>query len=129
MHILDEIESKKKEAKDDRDLKLMLAQEIVSMYYSEKEATEAQEKWIAIFSEGEIPKDIPVCEVSENTSLVEALTLSEHASSKSEARRLIEQGGVVDTATEEKITDPKYSIESTVTLRIKKHSFITYQSV
>ena len=46
------------------------------------------------------------------STILDVLTISSLASSKSEARRLVEQGGVkVD---EEKITDPNYVIDKEV---------------
>ena len=51
-------------------------------------------------------------EASVGSTILDVLTISNLASSKSEARRLVEQGGVkVD---EEKITDPNYTIDKEV---------------
>ena len=76
-----------------RDIKLKLAFEITKMYHNEKLAQQAQNYWISTFSKKEIPDQIPVFKIIQN-DLVSVLVDSGVTSSKSEARRSIEQGGV-----------------------------------
>ena len=76
-----------------RDIKLKLAFEITKMYEIEKLAQQAQNYWISTFSKKEIPDQIPVFKIIQN-DLVSVLVDSGVTSSKSEARRSIEQGGV-----------------------------------
>ncbi len=76
-----------------RDIKLKLAFEITKMYHNEKLAQQAQDYWISTFSKKEIPDQIPVFKMIQN-DLVSVLVDSGVTSSKSEARRSIEQGGV-----------------------------------
>lgn len=74
-----------------RNAKLKLAWEIVSLYHGEKEADEAREKFIRVFSKREVPEEIP--EIDNLGSLI-ATTAAALAKSNSEAKRLIEQGAV-----------------------------------
>ena len=96
---LPEIEKIKEQLKDKkvnpRDIKARLAFEIVKMYHGEKEAREAGEEFSKIFTEKQIPSDIPNCKLKASSyKLLDLLVETKIASSKAEARRLIEQGGV-----------------------------------
>ncbi|HEX3099998.1 MAG TPA: tyrosine--tRNA ligase [Patescibacteria group bacterium] len=89
------IEELKKSYSNPRDLKLILAHTITEQYHGANSARRAQENFVSQFSKKELPTDIPVVKVKAGTySLTELLVLVKLASSKSEARRLIEQGGV-----------------------------------
>jgi tyrosyl-tRNA synthetase len=92
-----------------RDLKMRLAREIAAIYTSEKEATKAEEAFVKQFQKKEVPEEVPVKEFSAGQmSLAEIVRALGFASSKTEARRVIEQGGVeVDG---NKITDPNHVI-------------------
>lgn len=78
-----------------RDVKMQLAKEIVNLYHGPKAATEAQEGFIAQFQKGQLPSRLPEkkMKVSYKTA-VAALLDSGLVSSNSQARRLVEQGGV-----------------------------------
>ncbi|HOV99776.1 MAG TPA: tyrosine--tRNA ligase [Bacteroidota bacterium] len=80
-----------------RDIKRELARTLVTMYHSEQAAKEAESEFDRIFVEKNAPTDIEVIELprdNSQTTIVTLLTQTKLASSKSEARRLIEQGGV-----------------------------------
>lgn len=93
---LDLISSYKKEIEagaNPRDYKMKLAWEITKFYHSETEAAAAQEYFINTFSKKEIPDDIADLKPSAYdilTILIEA----GFASTKSEAKRVIDQKGV-----------------------------------
>ncbi len=76
-----------------RDIKLHLAFEITKMYHTEEKALSAKEYWISTFSKKEIPDQMRIFKMKEK-DIVSVLIDSEIISSKSEARRTIEQGGV-----------------------------------
>ncbi|MEI8361112.1 MAG: tyrosine--tRNA ligase [bacterium] len=78
-----------------RDYKMRLAFEITKINHGEKKALEAQENFVKTVQNKEIPDEIeevylPVA----SYKLVDLLVQLKLASSKSEARRLIEQGGI-----------------------------------
>jgi tyrosyl-tRNA synthetase len=78
-----------------RDQKLILAYEITSLYHGGKKAEEARESFISQFSKGELPNDIPVKIISGQAMPFSGTLFSVGlVSSKSEGRRLIDQGGV-----------------------------------
>ncbi|MEX0878076.1 MAG: tyrosine--tRNA ligase [Candidatus Spechtbacterales bacterium] len=94
---LDELEKIKKEkitGKRARDLKLQLAELVVSVYWGKNEAKKARDNFLKVFREQKNPKDISEIEAGKNSSVVDVLVKAGFASSKTEARRLVDQGGV-----------------------------------
>jgi tyrosyl-tRNA synthetase len=98
------------------DVKKRLGREIVTIYHSKEEADEAQAEFERVFSNREIPTDIEIVRVPESAVkdgkvwIVRLLKdVSKFAATNSDARRLIEQGGV--TLDNEKITDPNAELE------------------
>ena len=77
-----------------RDIKRELARTIVKIYHSENLAKKAEENFDKIFIKKDIPEDIPEVKLDEDTLIVDVLVLYELVTSKSEARRLIDQGAV-----------------------------------
>lgn len=94
--------------------KKRLAREIVTIYHNESAAVEAQVEFERVFSGREVPADLDPINVSPDDLkdgriwIVRLLTLAGFVATNSEARRLVEQGGVtIDGA---KITDPTAEI-------------------
>ncbi len=78
-----------------RDLKMKLAFEITKIYHGEKKANEAEEYFVKTVQKKETPDSIINYQLSIiNWKLVDLLVEVKMAASKSEARRLIEQGGI-----------------------------------
>lgn len=81
-----------------RDIKLELAKVLVSMYHSSEAADEAYSEFLRVFSQKELPADMPEYTVTPDdegkVNLIELLCDAGLASSKGEARRLIRQGAV-----------------------------------
>ena len=98
-----------------RDAKVRLAKEIITFYHSAKDADAAEEAFVKTFKNKEVPDDVPeVVIVGGERPLVEVLVEAKLAASKSEARRLVEQGGVkVDGTVVE-------GIDSMITIGSKK---------
>lgn len=76
-----------------RDYKLQLAYEVVKIYKGLDDAEAAKENFIKVFSEGLKPEEIKSYKVGSN-KILDILVETGLASSKGEARRLIEQKGV-----------------------------------
>jgi tyrosyl-tRNA synthetase len=104
-----------------KELKLRLASEIVTLYHNEKDASLAKTNWIETFSKGGLPENIPECAGTKDELIVDLLIAKEIVASKTEWRRLIEEGAVTD-ADNNPITDPKETVRN-VTLRIGKKRF------
>ena len=78
-----------------RDAKLRLAFEIAKLYHGEEKAREAHEYFLSTFSKKEIPTEVPEFAVKKTEmKLAEVLVESGNATSMSDAKRKIEQGGV-----------------------------------
>jgi len=97
------------------DVKKRLAREIVTIYHSAEAAREAQAEFERVFSEREIPTDIPEIKVAEadikdgKVWIVKLITTAGFAPTNSEARRLVQAGAV--TIDGEKVSDPTAEIE------------------
>ena len=78
-----------------RDLKMKLAYEITKINHGETGAQEAQDHFIKTVQNKEVPDEIEERKLTEDKmNIVDLLILLELAPSKTEARRLIEQGGI-----------------------------------
>jgi len=77
-----------------RDAKARLAKEIVTLYHGEKAARSAAEEFDAVFKEGGLPEDMPEVKVEKGALLLDVLLKQKLIASKSEGRRLVEQGGI-----------------------------------
>lgn len=86
-----------------RDLKIKLANEIVKIYHGEKKAKEAQDNWEKTFSKKEIPDDAPEVYVKKEDSLVDIFVDNKIVSSKSDFRRLVDEGAITNLDLDEKI--------------------------
>jgi tyrosyl-tRNA synthetase len=76
-----------------RDFKHKLAWEIVSIFHGDDAANNAAAD-AARMHQGEAPSDAPFLRVSSPMSIIDILVGGELVNSRSEARRLVEQGGV-----------------------------------
>lgn len=78
-----------------KEKKLRLAVEIVTLYHGAGVAQAAKQEFIEVFSKGQMPTEIPTVEVSDHAmTLLDLVMASQLVTSRSEARRLIDQGGV-----------------------------------
>ncbi|MBM5790000.1 tyrosine--tRNA ligase [Candidatus Parcubacteria bacterium] len=77
-----------------RDLKARLAREVVRGFHSTGEAAAASDRFDQLFREHEQPTDVPEHRVTGPTPIVQVLVETGLAKSKTDARRLIEGGGV-----------------------------------
>ena len=80
-----------------RDVKVLLAQEIVARFHGHRAAEDALADFDARFRQGAIPDDLPNVVIATGTqplTIVQVLKQSGLTASTSEAMRMIEQGGV-----------------------------------
>jgi tyrosyl-tRNA synthetase len=77
-----------------RDLKMRLAREVITQFHSAEDAQAAEEGFVRQFVRRELPADMPTHTLSEPTAIIDLMLAAKLASSKSEARRLIDGGGV-----------------------------------
>ena len=109
-----------------RDIKVRLAKEVVAIYHGWKEAERSAHQFDSVFKHKELPSDIKEVIVSfPSSSIADLLIIADFSSSKSEARRLIEHGGVKING--EKITDHKKEIiisKEGVVIQAGKRNFV-----
>lgn len=97
---MDEVEKMGKEMEDEtlnpRDAKLRLAGEIVQIYHGEAAARDARDYFIKTISEKQIPEHVPewVVAYDAHENVASFMVSAKLATSKSDARRKIDQGGV-----------------------------------
>lgn len=124
-----ELEKVKKFLEDERnnprDMKQKLGFELVKTYYDGETAAKAVEEFDTIFRKKDIPDEIPEVEMSEESmKLVDLLTNYGLAETKSNARRLIEQGAVNVNGL--KLTDVNHVMEIThgMIFKVGKRKFL-----
>jgi len=94
---MDEIERIKKEMENGAnpmEFKKVMAFEIVRLIKGEEKAGEAQEYFIKTIQKKEMPDEVTEVEAKEGEKIIDIMARVGLASSKAEARRKIEQGGV-----------------------------------
>ncbi len=107
LEVIDELVLMLANGANPRDSKASLAREIVRIYHNETAALEAEESWNKQFREGGLPEEIADYAVNDKKQcLIELLVAAQLATSKADARRLIEQNGV-------RINDKTQSLEDT----------------
>ena len=77
-----------------RDAKMKLAFEVTSTYYDESSATQAQDAFIRLFQQGNIPEEMPEYKISSGQTVIDILIAAGMVSSKSDGRRMVDQKGV-----------------------------------
>lgn len=91
-----------------RDAKIKLAKEIITMYHSADEADKAEAKFKLVYSQGNIPEDIPEVSITEEEVwLPKFLADQGMVSSTSEGKRMIKQDAV-------KVDGQKYEAENLI---------------
>lgn len=113
------------DGKNPRQVKAELAKLIVETYYSAAEAEEAEEEFNRIFRQGERPSEMPIVKLEIRDERLDDLLLDcKLASSRSEARRLAEQGAVEINS--KRVTDPfkTIKVEDGMVVRVGKRNFV-----
>ena len=127
---MDELEKFKKGIKDGSihpmELKKRLASEIIRRFHSEIEASDAQREFEKVFSQRELPDDMPVVELKwdgDELWLPRIISTTVPPTSSSEARRLIKEGAV--TVNGERVTDIEKKLRrGEYILKIGKKRFV-----
>jgi len=113
-----------------KEAKARLAFELVKFYHGEEEAKKEAETFETVFSRKEIPSEIPSYQINPEKIadgkmwVVELLKLTGLAKSGSEARRLIQQGGVRWDGEKIKSVDAMLSVNEEHILQVGKRRFL-----
>ena len=126
-----ELDNLKKRATDNkinpRDVKFDLGTEIVSRFYSDKEAEKAKNDFLSVFQQNKAPEDIELLEIN-TMPLPNILKHIGFVPSTSEARRMIQQKALkIDDKIEDSID--KVLEEGTYLLKLGKKKFIRVKVV
>lgn len=108
-----------------RNLKMRLGREIVTIYHNKKAADQAEAEFIEVFSKKGLPEAIEQKSVAQHRmNIVELLTNTKLTPSKSEARRLIEQGGVKIDGEKISAIDHIVELKKEKLLQVGKRKFL-----
>lgn len=108
--------------KNPRDVKILLAKEIIARFHSDDAANAAEQEFINRFQKGAIPDEMPEFTFESGIGLANLLKEAGLVSSTSEAIRSVNQGGVKIDG--EKVSDPKLVIQvGTAVYQVGKRKF------
>ncbi|MDN3698990.1 MULTISPECIES: tyrosine--tRNA ligase [Vibrio] len=108
--------------KNPRDVKVLLAKEIIARFHSEADADAAEQEFVNRFAKNQIPEDMPEFEFEAGMPIANVLKESALVNSTSDAMRMIKQGAAkIDGA---KIEDNKLVPEvGTAVYQVGKRKF------
>ncbi|HII3760461.1 TPA: tyrosine--tRNA ligase [Pasteurella multocida] len=106
-----------------RDIKVLLAKEIIARFHSEADAEAAEQEFINRFQKGAMPEEMPELTFEGEMGLANLLKEAGLVASTSEANRMVQQGGVKIDG--EKVEDAKLVIKaSTAVYQVGKRKFV-----
>ena len=108
---ISKLKDEMKEGRNPRDIKFILAEELVDRFHEIGDGKNCKENFLDRFQKGRMPEDIKTFEIdikNESIPLVNLLKDTEMISSVSEGNRLIKQGGI--KINQEKVVDIKLEI-------------------
>jgi tyrosyl-tRNA synthetase len=117
-----------------KDIKMLLARDIITAYYNKTAAEEAKNEFENIFKRGNLPENIPVYKMQKkdlkdgNIWICALLTKAGLTKSNTESRKMIQQGAV--TVAGKKISDDGLQIkpEDGLVIQVGKRRFIRLKS-
>tara|TARA_B100000212_G_scaffold314321_1_gene267793 strand:+ start:1068 stop:2255 length:1188 start_codon:yes stop_codon:yes gene_type:complete len=108
---INDLNKQMENGKNPRDIKFILAEELVDRFHKDGEGKKCRESFLNRFQKGKIPDDIESVEIKIDGSEVMLVNLLKEAnmiSSVSEGNRLIKQGGIKINS--EKVEDLKFEV-------------------
>lgn len=117
-----ELKSSVEAGRNPRDVKILLAKEIIARFHSETDADKAEQNFINRFQKGAIPDEMPEFTFAQGMAMANILKEAGLVASTSEALRMIKQGAVKLDG--EKVTDGKFEpTPSTAVYQVGKRKF------
>lgn len=107
-----------------RDAKMALAREIVEIFYGEAAAQQAAAEFKTVFQARGLPPDMPVHTIIGQPAVVDFLVDAGLVTSKSEARRLIKQGGVKIEGKPVEGAEAVLAVDGEAVLQVGKRKFV-----
>ena len=105
-----------------KNIKMQLAKEITTLYHGETEAQKAEENFIQVFAERQMPQEIRAVSIEETDDLLSAMVKGKLCASRSEARRLVLGGAV--KINDQKTIDFKTAVKNNDIINVGKFKFI-----
>ena len=108
---INDLKKQMEHGKNPRDIKFILAEELVDRFHKDGEGKKCKESFLNRFQKGKIPDDIDSVKINidgPKIMLVNLLKDANMISSVSEGNRLIKQGGIKINS--EKVEDPKLEV-------------------
>ncbi|WP_146493169.1 tyrosine--tRNA ligase [Vibrio cyclitrophicus] len=108
--------------KNPRDVKVLLAKEIIARFHSEADADAAEQEFVNRFAKNQVPEDMPEFEFEAGLPIANVLKEAGLVNSTSDAMRMIKQGAAKLEG--EKIADSKFVPEAgTAVYQVGKRKF------
>ena len=107
-----------------RDVKMELAREIVSIFHGETTAQLAEDHFVTVFQQRDLPEDMPIYHLDRPQNIIDLLVDAGLAKSKSEGRRLVQQGGVKLGGNALSDVETQVEISGATVLQIGRRKFI-----
>lgn len=115
----------KDSSKNPRDIKVELAKNIITTYHNKKSAKKAEEEFNKIFRDKQKPSDIEEIKLEiGNWKLVDLLYELKIVSSKGEARRLVQQGGIKIDDIVQKDFEKEIKVKDEMIAQVGKRRFV-----
>lgn len=114
-----------KNGKNPRDIKMILAHKLVSVLHNDLSANKAEENFVKQFRLNEIPENVNEYYLNEPLKVVDLMFMAKLVTSKAEAKRLIQGGGVKLKSS--RVSDPNFLITKDYkdsVLQIGKRKFV-----
>ena len=108
-----------------RDAKARLARELVSIYHGKQIAFRAEKEFNRVFKEGKLPSKVPTVAIrAKELNIIDLLTKTKLASSRAEAKRLIEQRGVRIAGVVQQDWQKTIEIKKGMVIQVGKRKFL-----
>lgn len=124
---VEDIEKYKKDLEsgvNPRDIKIILAKEIVKIYHNEEKAKNAEENFIKTFQKGGLPENLEEIKTENGKILMDFLVENKIVSSKNDFRRLVTENAISNAISGDKITDVNFKIHNEIILKVGKKRFV-----
>lgn len=109
-----------------RDAKIRLAKQIITAYHNEEEANKAEERFKLVFSQRDIPDDIPEVQIEcSEVWLPRFLAENGMVDSSSEGKRMLQQGAVKVNGNKQ--SDENLVLEDGMVIQVGKRKFAKIQ--
>ncbi len=105
-----------------KDAKMKLAREIVTIYHGPEEGQKAEAEFVRVFQEQGQPEEMDEYKVEKGQSVLDVLEGSGLVESRSQAKRLLQQGAV--RLDDQKLDDPHADFPGKGVLQVGKRRFI-----